>query len=87
MNDFLIKQYITNLTYGDINNFASANGVTLNNDETEVIYNNIKNNWRTIVYGNPRGILNDLKEQLEPNTYNKVEELYISFKDRFQNFL
>lgn len=87
MNEFLIKQYITNLTYGDINSFASKSGITLNNDETEIIYNNIKNNWRTILYGNPRGILNDLKDQLEPATYNKVEELYISFKDKFQNYL
>ena len=87
MNDFLIKQYIDNLTYEDINSFAGANGVTLKNDETEIIYTNIKNNWRTIVYGNPRGILNDLKEHLEPLTYNKIEELYVTFKNKFQNYL
>ncbi len=87
MNEFLIKQYITNLTYGDINNFAEASGVTLNNDETEIIYNNIKNNWRTIIYGNPRGILNDIKEKLAPKTYHKIEELYVSFKDKFENYL
>ncbi len=87
MNDFLIKQYVTNLTHGDINNFASANGVTLNNEETNLIYDNIKQNWRTIVYGNPRGILNDLKAKLEPNTYHKMENLYTFFKAKFQNYL
>ncbi len=40
MNEFLIKQYIANLSFGDINNFASSNGVSLNHDETEIIYNN-----------------------------------------------
>ena len=87
MNEFLITQYIANLSFGEINNFASSNGVSLNHDETEIIYNNIKNNWRTIIYGNPRGILNDLKDQLEPDTYIKIEELYVSFKDKFQNYL
>ena len=87
MNDYLIKQYVSNLTHKDINIFAEANGITLNNNETNLIYDNIKNNWRTIVYGNPRGILNDLKTKLEPNTYDKIENLYVSFKDKFQNYL
>lgn len=87
MNDYLIKQYVSNLTHEDINTFAEANGITLNNDEINLIYDNIKNNWRTIVYGNPRGILNDLKAKLEPNTYHKIENLYVFFKDKFQNYL
>ena len=87
MNEFLIKQYIANLSFGDNNNFASSNGVSLNHDETEIIYNNIKNNWRTIIYGNPRGILNDLKDQLEPDTYIKIEELYVSLKINSKLFI
>lgn len=87
MNEFLIKQYINNLTYGDISSFASTQGITLTNEETEIIYDTIKNHWRTILYGNPRGILDDLKSKLEPHTYSKAEELYISFKEKFENYL
>ncbi len=87
MNDYLIEQYVSNLTKGEISNFANTNGITLKQSELDIIYNSIKQHWRTIVYGNPRGILNDLREQIEEHTYNKIEELYISFKNKFQNYL
>lgn len=87
MNEFLIKEYINNISYEDVISFASNQGITLTNEETEIIYDNIKNNWRTILYGNARGILDDLKSKLKPATYNKIEELYVSFKDKFNNHL
>lgn len=87
MTEILIKQYINRMTFNDIDVFARQYGLVLKNKEIEIIYTYIKGDWRTFLYGNPRGILNDLKSQLEPLTYNKIEQLYVHFKEKFQNYL
>ena len=73
------------MTLNDVINFALKNGIDLNNDEANLIFSYIKNDWRTIVFGNPRGILDELKEKLEPHNYSKIETLYLFFKDRYSN--
>lgn len=75
------------MTHQDIDEFAKQYGLVLKTNEIEIIYQCIKNNWRTLIYGNPRGILNDLKSELEPLTYNKLEQLYIYFKEKLKNYL
>lgn len=79
----LISEYVNRMTLEDVNNFALKNGIILKDKEVKVIYDHIKNNWRTIVFGNPRGILDDLKEKLDSTSYQKVESLYIYFKNRY----
>lgn len=79
----LINEYVNRMTLEDVNNFALKNGIILKDKEVKVIYDHIKNNWRTIVFGNPRGILDDLKEKLDSTSYQKVESLYIYFKNRY----
>ncbi len=87
MNDFLIKQYVNNVTKKDIQSFANSYGIVLNDNEINIIYKHIKNNWRTILYGNPRGILDDIKNNVEPLTYSKIEELYTYFNEKIKNYL
>ena len=79
----LINEYVNRITLEDVNNFALKNGIILKDKEVKVIYDHIKNNWRTIVFGNPRGILDDLKEKLDSTSYQKIESLYIYFKNRY----
>ncbi len=83
MKERLISEYINRMTLDDVNNFAIKNGVILKEDEVKLIYNHIKSNWRTIVFGNPRGILDDLKNKLDNTSYQKIETLYIYFKNRY----
>lgn len=87
MIDILIKQYINRMTFNDIDSFAKENGILLKTEELELIYGYIKRDWRTIVYGNPRSILDDLKIKLDTFTYKKIEELYIHFKDKYSDYL
>lgn len=87
MNEFLIKNYISKLTTKEINNFAKKHGIDLNNDELELIEKHIKNDWRTIIYGNPRPILDNIKQKLEQPKYQKIENLYIEFKYKYKNYL
>ncbi len=83
MKEKLISEYINRMTLDDVNNFAIKNGIVLKEDEIKLIYNHIKSNWHTIVFGNPRGILDDLKSKLDSTSYQKIETLYVYFKNRY----
>ncbi len=82
MNDFLIQEYIKRLTVDDIKNFALKEGIDLNDEETAIIYKYLKDYWRTLLHGNPKGLLQELKLQLSEESYNKIEKLYVEFKNR-----
>ena len=83
MKEKLISEYVNRMSLEDVNNFALKNGIILKDNEIKLIFDHIKNNWRTIVFGNPRGILDDLKEKLDSTSYQKVETLYIYFKNLY----
>lgn len=83
----LIEQYINRMNTDDIVLFAEKNGIELNDDETELIYYHIKNNWKTIIYGNPRAIFDDLKSKVCNITYEKITNLYINFREKYKNYL
>lgn len=85
--DRLVQDYINRLTITDLEKFALSNGITLNEFELNLIFDNVKNNWRTVIYGNPRGVLDELKSKVNPVQYQKIENLYIQFKNRYSNFL
>lgn len=87
MNNFLITQYISRMKLQDINDFAIKNGVILDDNELDIVFNLIKKDWRTIVYGNPRGILDELKGSLSTLSYQKIEGLYTYFKNKYSNYL
>ena len=83
----LIEQYVNRMTKDDILRFATKNGIELNDKELKIIYNHIKKDWKTIVYGNPREILDDIKMNFDDITYNKIENLYINFKEKYKSYL
>ena len=87
MQEFLIKNYISRLTLKDIDEFAKKHGIELNDQELKLIEQHIRKDWRTIIYGNPRSILDNLKNKLKNNEYQKIENLYIEFKDKYKNYL
>ena len=82
MNIYLLQEYINRLKKEDINNFALKQGITLEKYELDIIYKYIKEEEKKIIYGNSRGILDEIKEQVKPLTYSKIENLYMKFKDR-----
>lgn len=82
MNIYLISEYVKRLTKEDIVKFAYKKGIVLKDKELEVIFNTIKKDFKTIIYGNPRGILDDLKNKVELITMNKIETLYEEFRKK-----
>ena len=87
MHEFLIKNYITKLSKKEINDFSKKQGIELNDEELKLIEDYIKKDWRTIIYGNPRPILDNLKQKLEQPKYQKIENLYREFKNKYKNYL
>ncbi len=81
----LISEYVSRMKKEDVLKFATLNGVTLNDDELEIVYKYAKEDWRTICFGNPREILDNLKKQINFESYKKIEALYVYFKNRYSN--
>ena len=82
MNIYLINEYVKRLTKEDIVKFAKSQGIILEVNEVNTIYEYIKKYYKTFIYGNPRPILDDLKQKVKPMTYQKIETLYTQFKDK-----
>lgn len=82
MHDYLLQSYVERLTKDDINTFAKTQGITLENNELDIIYDYLKKYWRTFYYGNPKDILEEIKGQLSEATYSKIETLYMQTKEK-----
>ncbi len=87
MNIYLIEEYVNRLKKSDIVFFALKQGIILDSSETDIIYNYIKKDYKTIIYGNPIDILKEIKSKVKPLTYNKIENLYLKFKDKIDVFM
>ena len=83
----LIENYVNKMTISDVNNFALSNNINLNNTELDFVYNTIKKNWYTLIYGDYTSIFNNIKDKFDTNTYKKIEELFFYFKNKYQKFL
>ena len=82
MKENIIKEYINKITISDISRFASNNNINLNNEELNIIYKYVKNDWKTIIYGNYNSILNDLKSKIDIDKYKKIEQYRIEHFER-----
>ena len=87
MKELWIENYIRKLTVEDVIKFASANQIFLSKEEADFIYFNIKENWRTLLFGDPTLLFYFLKENLNGDTYTKMISLYQFYKQKYQSFL
>lgn len=75
MIEKIIHSYVSKLTKEDILNFAYHNNIVLNNEEVDIIYTEIKNNWRQLL-SNPIPIFERVKSQVSPTTYQNIIYFY-----------
>lgn len=83
----LLENYINKISISDVNNFAVKNGASLSKEELALIYKYVKNDWETIIFGNPNPIFSDLKENLTAKNYEITINLFTSYKEKFRNYL
>lgn len=83
----LIENYIRTMSIEDIDLFAKTNGIILTNKELDIFLKTIKKDWHTILYGDYQSVFQNIKPDLTPSTYQKAEELFLFFKNKYQRFL
>ena len=81
MNKLFIYQYVMNIKKSDIYNFGLKQGIKLDDEELALLDNYIKNDFKKII-DNPERILMDAKNKLKVSTYNKLLELYDTYKEK-----
>lgn len=87
MKEQFIEKYVDKITKEDIKKFGISNQVMLCDEEVDILYAELKKNWKVFLYGNPTPIFNELKTKLSPTTYEKGVELFYSMKQKYQSFL
>lgn len=87
MKEMIIQKYVNMITKNDIIDFASKQNIKITNNEADIIFEAIKNNWKTIIYGDYNSILNKYSNYFSTDKLNKMEELIILYKNKFQNFI
>ena len=83
----IIKSYINNINIDDLNILLIKNNIYLDNNELNILYKYIKNDWYTFIYEDPNTILNDLKNKITLDNYNKLYNIYIEAKEKYRNYL
>ena len=68
------------LTKEDINKYALSQDVSLKSNELDLLYAYIKKYSRRIL-NEPLDVIDEIKDDLSDNVYNKLLELYDKYKD------
>ena len=79
MNKQLILNYINKIKKEDINSFSLKQGISLTDNELNIIYDYLKNDSIRLL-NNPLNVINEIKEKVNNNVYNKIIELYEKYK-------
>lgn len=67
--------------------FASKNDISLTKAELDLIYSNLKTNWETVLYGDPTKLFQELKQSLNPDSYEKGIKLYQEYHNLYKDYL
>ena len=75
------------LSIDQVNNFAKANDVILNEHELNFTYDFVKKNWETIL-GNPNLLnLERYKHEFTSENYEKIQKLIKVYYQKYHNYL
>ena len=80
MNRLIILKYMDKLTKEDINKYASGQDISLKSNELDLIYAYIKKYSKRIL-NEPLDVIDEIKDDLSIDVYNKLLELYDKYKD------
>ncbi len=78
----IIDLYIRNMSKSNVLDFAYKNNIILSEEETNFVYNFIKNNYKEVIKNKNNFNLSTYKEKFSSENYTKIEKLikkYISY--------
>lgn len=82
----LIKNYIDKLTIDNLKEFAVKNNINLTTKELEYLLNLVKENFDDIIINEDK-YLNLVKNNINPNEFKKIKELFLYYKNRYKGYL
>ena len=82
----LLKKYINTLTIDKLNELLIKNDIKLSNNELLVLLNLIKDNFDDILINDTK-YLKILKEKIDIDNYNRIENLFNYYKNRYKVYL
>lgn len=83
MYQVLIKNYINKLTLSDIKKFGQQNGQVVSDGDAMVIYDAIKNDYKTLLSENYMEVFERVKKQIDPNVYNATLNMFQKYKNLY----
>ena len=79
MNRIFIYEYINRLKRDDIVKFCNIKGISVSNNEIDIVYKYIKNDYKRF-FDTPMEVLNEIKSKVSSNTFNEIILLYEKYK-------
>lgn len=83
MNKYFIYEYISKIKKEDILTYSKRIGIILNDNDLEVIYYYVKNEYQRF-FKNPDDIFREIKDKISLNNYNLLIDLYNKYKDKIK---
>ena len=65
----------------DIVKFCNIKGLNVSDNEIDIVYNYIKNDYKRF-FNNPMGVINEVKLKVSNNTFNEIMKLYDKYKTK-----
>ena len=87
MYEAIVENYVNSLTPNDVYLFASKNNIILNDQEFDYVYKTIKNNYKFFLGNDYMLIFNEAKNFLRKENYDKILNLYLSYREKYQDIL
>ena len=81
--EYLIKEYIKNLTINDIKKFAIKKNINITDNDAIILFDYAKNYYQDILNGNDKDIINELKNKLSPNVFKETYKIYLEYKIKY----
>lgn len=82
MYEIIIRDYVNKLTEEDIIKYGKKKNININNEEAKILYVYAKNYWKEFYKNNPTDLIEELKEKLTPDTFQKLHKIYINLKSK-----
>ena len=84
--NILIKNYISKLSINNLKEFALKNNINLTDIELEYLLTLVKENFDDILVNEDK-YLNIVKDNINPNEFEKIKELFLYYKNRYKGYL
>ena len=81
-----VENYINKLTKEEAKVFLDKENIHLSKDEEDACFLYVKKNWH-LLFENQEKIFSDLKNILNPTSYNHIKPILLSYLKKYSSYL